>query len=102
MNNFELASIIVNNYNYGRFLREAVDSALNPTYRHTEVIVVDDGSTDGSPEIIASYRARIVPVLKQHGGQNSALNAGLSASRGQLTLLLDSGDAPPPSAVHAA
>src|SRR5437879_12763582 len=102
MNNFELASIIVNHYHYGRFLREAVDSALNQTYRHTEVIVVDDGSTDGSPEIIASYGKRIVPVLKQNGGQNSALNAGFSRSRGDVILFLDSDDVLLPTAVDAA
>src|SRR2546422_9955025 len=102
MNNFELATIIVNNYNYGRFLREAVDSALNQTYRNTEVIVVDDGSTDGSPEIIASYGDRIIPVLKQNGGQNSALNAGFSLSRGDVILFLDSDDVLVPTAVEAA
>src|SRR5436309_11842716 len=95
-----LASIIVNNYNYGRFLREAVDSALNQTYRNTEVIVVDDGSTDGSPEVIASYGERIVPVLKQNGGQNSALNAGFSRSRGDVIIFLDSDDLLLPSAVE--
>ena len=45
-------SIIINNYNYGRFLAEAIDSALAQTYANTEVIVVDDGSTDDSREII--------------------------------------------------
>src|SRR2546427_10317688 len=97
-----LASIIVNNYNYGRFLREAVDSALNQTYRNTEVIVVDDGSTDGSPDIIAGYGDRIVPILKQNGGQNSALNAGFSLSRGDVILFLDSGEVGLPTAVEAA
>ena len=102
MTNARLASIIVNNYNYGRFLREAVDSALNQTYRNTEVIVVDDGSTDGSPDIIAGYGDRIVPVLKQNGGQNSALNAGFSLSRGDVILFLDSDDVLLPTAVEAA
>src|SRR3989454_11778074 len=101
MTNARLASIIVNNYNYGRFLREAVDSALNQTYRNTEVIVVDDGSTDGSPDIIAGYGDRIVPVLKQNGGQNSALNAGFSLSRGDVILFPDSGDVLLPTAVEA-
>src|SRR5258705_13856552 len=98
----DLASVIVNNYNYARFLREAIDSALDQTYRNTEVIVVDDGSTDGSREIIASYGDRIVPVLKQNGGQNSALNAGLSLSRGNVILFLDSDDVLLPTAVEAA
>src|SRR5207302_8959186 len=86
------ASIIVNNYNYERFLSEAIDSALKQTYRNTEVIVVDDGSTDGSLEIIASYGHRIIPLLKGNGGQNSALNAGFSLSRGDVILFLDSDD----------
>src|SRR5437879_9367021 len=102
MTNARLASIIINNYNYRRFLREAVDSALNQTYRNTEVIVVDDGSTDGSPEIIASYGDRIVPVLKKNGGQNSALNAGFSLSRGDVILLLDSDAVLLPTAIAAA
>jgi glycosyltransferase involved in cell wall biosynthesis len=97
-----LASIIINNYNYARFLREAVESALNQTYPHTEVIVVDDGSTDASREIISSYGDRIIPILKRNGGQNSALNAGFSASRGNVILLLDSDDTLLPTAVEAA
>jgi len=98
----DLASIIVNNYNYARFLREAVDSALDQTYRNTEVIVVDDGSTDGSREIIASYGDRIIPVLKENGGQNSALNAGFSLSRGDVILFLDSDDVLFPTAARTA
>jgi len=98
----DLASVIVNNYNYERFLREAIDSALNQTYRNTEVIVVDDGSTDGSLEIIASYGQRIIPLVKGNGGQNSALNAGFSLSRGDVILFLDSDDVLFPTAVRAA
>src|SRR5437016_2467824 len=96
------ASVIVNNYNYARFLREAIDSALNQTYERAEVIVVDDGSTDGSQEIIAGYGDRIAAVFKQNGGQNSAFNAGFSLSRGDAILFLDSDDALLPTAVEAA
>jgi glycosyltransferase involved in cell wall biosynthesis len=87
-----LASILINNYNYGRFLRDAIDSALKQTYPHTEVIVVDDGSTDDSRKIIANYGDRIVPVLKENGGQASAFNAGFAASRGEIICFLDSDD----------
>ena len=88
-----LVSILINNYNYGRFLQEAIDSALNQTYSPTEVIVVDDGSTDSSREIIASYGNKIIPVLKENGGQASAFNAGFAASRGDIICFLDSDDA---------
>jgi glycosyltransferase involved in cell wall biosynthesis len=92
MQNSPLVSILINNYNYGRFLREAIDSALNQTYPHIEVVVVDDGSTDGSPEIIKSYGDRIIPVLKENGGQASAFNAGVEKSKGDLLFFLDSDD----------
>jgi len=87
-----LVSIVVNNYNYARFLRDAVMSALAQTYPRVEVIVVDDGSTDESREVIASFGDSVVPVLKENGGQGSALNAGFGASRGEIVLFLDADD----------
>ncbi len=87
-----LVSIAINNYNYGRFLKQAIDSALNQTYSPIEVVVVDDGSTDNSREIIASYGDKIVPILKANGGQASAFNAGFSASRGEIVCFLDADD----------
>lgn len=96
-----LVSAVINNYNYGRFLRDAIDSALAQTYANIEVIVVDDGSTDDSREIIASYGDRIIPVLKENGGQASAFNAGFAASRGEWICLLDSDDTWHPEKVEA-
>lgn len=87
-----LVTILINNYNYGRFLQQAIDSALNQTYRNIEVIVVDDGSTDESRRIISSYGHRIISVLKKNGGQASAFNAGFAASRGEIICMLDSDD----------
>src|SRR5688572_7501809 len=87
-----LVSILINNYNYGRFLRQAIDSALSQTYGNIEVVVVDDGSTDESREIVVNYGERVRPVLKDNGGQASAFNAGFAASRGELIALLDSDD----------
>jgi len=87
-----LVSIIINNYNYGRFLGNAVESALQQTYPGVEVVLVDDGSTDNSREIIAAYGSRITPVLKENGGQASAFNAGFAASRGEICCLLDADD----------
>jgi glycosyltransferase involved in cell wall biosynthesis len=87
-----LVSIIINNYNYGEFLNAAIDSALKQTYLQTEVIVVDDGSTDNSHEIIKSYGKQIIPVLKPNGGQASAFNAGFEVSQGDIICFLDSDD----------
>lgn len=92
MANQPLVSVIINNYNYGRFLREAIDSVLNQTYDRTETIVVDDGSTDNSREIIAGYGDRIILVLKENGGQCSAFEAGFAASSGSIVCFLDSDD----------
>jgi glycosyltransferase involved in cell wall biosynthesis len=92
MNDNPLVSILINNHNYGYLLPEAIDSALKQTYPHTEVLVVDDGSTDNSREIIASYGDKIIPILKPNGGQVSAFNAGFSASRGDIICFLDADD----------
>lgn len=92
MQNQLLVSIIIDNYNYARYLRAAINSALDQTYTHTEVIVVDDGSTDESPEIIQSYGNKIISVLKENGGQSSAFNAGFAASKGEVICFLDSDD----------
>jgi len=96
------ASVIINNRNYGRFLRAAIESALNQTYPQTEVVVVDDGSIDESREVIARYADRLIPVLKENGGQASAFNAGLAASSGEAILFLDSDDVLLPTAVEKA
>lgn len=90
--NRPLVSILINNFNYCQFLADAINSALNQSYQNIEVIVVDDGSTDNSPEIIARYGEKIVPVLKKNGGQASAFNAGFETSRGDIICFLDSDD----------
>lgn len=87
-----LVSIVINNYNYGQFLQEAIDSAFKQSYPNIEVVVVDDGSTDNSREIIASYKEQIIPVLKENGGQASAFKAGFTASKGDIICFLDADD----------
>jgi hypothetical protein len=87
-----LVSIVINNFNYERFLADAVESALAQTHADIEVVVVDDGSTDGSRGVLDRFRGRIRPVLRANGGQAAAVNSGWEASRGELVLLLDADD----------
>jgi GT2 family glycosyltransferase len=84
--------IVIDNYNYGRFLEAAIDSALAQRYPHTRVIVVDDGSTDNSHAVVARYGDRITAVLKQNGGQASAFNEGWARCRGDAVIFLDADD----------
>ena len=85
-------TIVICSYNNERFLREAIDSALAQEPHRTEVVVIDDGSTDGSRAIIASYGTRVTPVLKANGGQASSYNLGLEMVRTEYILYLDSDD----------
>jgi glycosyltransferase involved in cell wall biosynthesis len=94
------ASIIVNNYNYAHYVKQAIDSALQQTYPGCEVIIVDDGSTDGSRDIINAYSDKAKLVLKKNGGQASAFNAGFAASTGDLIFFLDADDALAPDTVE--
>lgn len=94
--------IVVNNYNYGRYVAASIESALAQTHRPVQVIVVDDGSTDESREIIASYGSRVVPVLKENGGQASAVNAGWACSQADVLIFLDADDLLFPDAAGAA
>lgn len=92
MINPPLVSIVINNYNYARFLPEALESALTQTYKRCEVIVVDDGSTDDSRAVIESYGDKIATVFQENGGQAAAMNAGFAKASGEYVLFLDADD----------
>lgn len=90
-----LVSILISNYNYAPFLPEAIESCLRQTYPHLEIVVCDDGSTDGSQRILEHYHsfdARIKPIYQANGGQSFALNAALRNSTGEIICLLDGDD----------
>jgi hypothetical protein len=95
-------SVVIDNYDYGRFVGEAIESALMQTYQPVEVVVVDDGSSDDSRDIIASFGAAVIPVFKPNGGQASAVNRGFEASSGQLVVFLDADDLLRPEAMERA
>jgi glycosyltransferase involved in cell wall biosynthesis len=94
-------SIVVNNYNYARYLPHAIDSTLAQTYPHIQIVVVDDGSTDESRHVIESYGHRVVPLFKANGGQASAFNASLGVCTGDIVIFLDADDMLLSSAVEA-
>lgn len=87
-----LVTVCINNYNYGRFVPNAVDSCLAQTYPHVETIVVDDGSTDDSRAVLDAYGDCITRVFQRNSGQSAAVNAGVAAARGEYLLLLDADD----------
>jgi glycosyltransferase involved in cell wall biosynthesis len=87
-----LLSVCIVNFNYERFVGEAIESALSQTYDHVEVVVVDDGSTDGSRDVIARYGDLVRPVFKENGGHSSACDAGFAAAAGDVVMFLDSDD----------
>jgi glycosyltransferase involved in cell wall biosynthesis len=95
-----LVSILINNYNYDKYLKRAIDSALNQTYNPIEVIVVDDGSADNSRQIIESYGTQIKAILKSNGGQASAFNVGFQESNGEIICFLDSDDTFSPTKIE--
>lgn len=88
-----LVSCIVPVRNAERYLREAIDSILAQTYSPLEVIVVDDGSTDGSADVAASYGDRIQLIRQQpSSGAAGARNRGIESARGELVAFLDADD----------
>lgn len=93
------ASIVIVNCNYADFIGDAIDGALAQTHQPTEVIVVDDGSTDHSRAVIDRYGDRIQKVFQPNGGQGAAYNAGWAAATGKYILFLDSDDVLQPGAM---
>ena len=94
------ASIIIPVYNAERYLDECLNSALDQTYSNTEVIAVDDGSTDSSPEILKGYADRVRVLTKPNGGTASALNAGISCMTGAWFKWLSADDLIRPRAIE--
>jgi glycosyltransferase involved in cell wall biosynthesis len=90
--NGALISCIIPTYNGERYLREAVDSILAQDYRPLEIIVADDGSTDGSFAIASSYGERVRYVEQPNQGPAAARNLGLTVARGEFVAFLDQDD----------
>jgi glycosyltransferase involved in cell wall biosynthesis len=90
-----LVSVLLSNYNYGSFLQEAIESVLQQTYEKYELIICDDGSTDGSRKVLESFQSldpRITVIFQSNQGQSGALNAAFQNSRGEMICLMDADD----------
>jgi Glycosyl transferase family 2 len=85
-------SVIIPAYNAAEFVAETIDSALAQTYRDFEVVAVDDGSTDATAEILATYGSAITVLQQPNGGPAAARNCALRAARGALVAPLDADD----------
>ena len=91
----DMISIIIPAYNAADYLAQTIESVLNQTYSDFELILIDDGSTDRTREIIKDYQckdARIKYFYKENGGVSSARNLGLQKATGDFVSFLDSDD----------
>ena len=90
-----LVSVLVANFNYGKYIGEAIESVEKQDYRNYELIICDDGSTDDSLHIIQEYvnlNPKIRLIQKENGGHASALNRAFQQSRGEIICILDADD----------
>lgn len=85
-------SVVIAAYNASRWIAKTLDSVLAQTFRDFEVVVVDDGSTDETPNVIAGYGTKVRYLHKENGGAASARNVGIRAARGSYIAFLDADD----------
>ena len=88
-------SIIIPVYNVERYLKQCIESAINQTMRDIEIICINDGSTDGSPEIMkemAKKDHRIRLIDKPNSGYGSTMNLGIDLAKGKYIIFLESDD----------
>ncbi|MBX3298113.1 MAG: glycosyltransferase [Acidobacteria bacterium] len=85
-------SVIIPTFNYGRFIGDAIQSAWAQTRSPDELIVVDDGSTDNTSEVVAGFGERVKYIRRENSGVSSARNRGVEESSGDLIAFLDADD----------
>ncbi|MBH5369003.1 glycosyltransferase family 2 protein [Bradyrhizobium glycinis] len=86
-------SVVIPNYNYAKYVGAAIQSALDVRWPHVEVVVVDDGSTDNSLEVIAAFGDKVIVVAQANAGQMQSCVNGFRRTSGDVIIFLDSDDA---------
>ena len=92
MNDSPLISVIVPNYNYALYIGECIESIIAQTYKNLEIIVVDDGSTDDSRDVLSRYADEVTVIHSNNFGVNHARNLGLKNCSGEFVAFCDSDD----------
>lgn len=87
-----MISVIIPTYNRAPFLKKAIESVILQSYQDFEIIIIDDGSTDNTPEVISKFGDRVIYVRKENEGPSAARNKGVKVSRGGFVAFLDSDD----------
>ena len=97
-----LVSVIIPVYNVAPYLREALDSVIHQTYHSLQILIIDDGSTDGSASICDEYLSdpRVIVIHQDNRGLSNARNVGLDLMTGEYTAFLDSDDAYHPTFIE--
>ena len=87
-------SVLIDTYNHEKFIEQAITSVLEQDYPSSdyEILVVDDGSTDRTPELVKKFEPRVTYLVKENGGQASAFNFGIPHCRGEIVAMLDGDD----------
>lgn len=89
---YSTVSVVIPTYNYGRFIAEAIESALAQTYTIAEIIVVDDGSTDETEDVVRRFGEKVRYIKQQNAGVCAARNIGVESSTGDFIAFLDADD----------
>src|SRR5215471_12380270 len=87
-----LCSIVIPTYNHGKFIERSIQCALDQTYPNIEIIVVDDGSTDDTPERVRKFGDRVIYLRKENTGRGDNRNRAIEKSQGKYLQFLDADD----------
>ncbi len=92
MSDLPKISVIIPTFNHGHYIKKAINSIFNQTYKNFEIIIVDDGSTDNTLDIISIYGDSVRYIYQENRGLAGARNTGIQASKGEYLAFLDADD----------